>query len=420
MDMPFSFSAAPPDADDVTRRNFRNVQIDAIAIGLTNAAAPFLPVFLARLGASNLEVGLLTTIPAVTGLLLALAAGRFLHAKRNIVPWFSLSRLLVISAYALTGAAPFLVPPGLLIPAILAIWAAASIPQTVLNVTFSVVMNAVAGPERRYELLSRRWTILGFTTAVTVLLVGGLLDRIGFPVNYQAVFLLLSVGGLISFHFSSRISLPEAAPAMITAGRNLRERFGSYFALVRSRPDFVAFIAKRFVYMAGISLAQPIFPLYFVREVHASDTWIGAISMVQTAVVLVGYPFWARQSRVRGGRFVLVATTLGASFYPLLAALTRQPPVITAVAGLAGIFQAGIDLVFFDELMKTVPGEYCALFVSIAQEFFYLSTIFAPLLGILLAGIVGLGGALVVSWLIRLTGAALFAWGGSRAGRRPA
>jgi MFS family permease len=415
--MPFSFTAAPPDVDDITKRNFRNVQIDAIAIGLTNAAAPFLPVFLARLGSSNLEVGLLTTMPAVTGLLLALAVGRFLHAKRNIVPWFSLSRLLVISAYALTGAAPFLVPPALLIPAILAIWATASIPQTVLNVTFSVVMNAVAGPERRYELLSRRWTILGFTTAVTVLLVGGLLDQIGFPVNYQVVFLLLSVGGLISFYFSSRITLPENTPTPIATGRNLRERIDSYLALVRSRPEFVSFTGKRFVYMAGIALAQPIFPLYFVREVHASDSWIGVISMVQTAVVLFGYPFWARQSRVCGSRFVLVTTTLGAALYPLLAALTHQPAVITVFAGLAGIFQAGIDLVFFDELMKTVPQEYCAMFVSFAQEITYLSAIVAPLLGILLAGSIGLTGALIVSGILRLAGTALFASGGRRVER---
>ncbi len=117
---------------------------------------------------------------------------------------------------------------------------------------------------------------------------------------------------------------------------------------------------------------------------------------------------------------MLVATTLGACAYPLLAALTRQPAVITAAAGLAGLFQAGIDLVFFDELMKTVPEEYCAVFVSLAQEVLYFSTIVAPLLGILLAGIIGLAGALVVSGLLRLTGAALFAAGGRQRKPRPA
>ncbi len=74
---------------EIRKRNFRNVQIDAIGVALSTAAAPFLPVFLTRMGASNLQVGLLTAMPGVTGLVLALVIGRFLQTRRNIVPWFS-------------------------------------------------------------------------------------------------------------------------------------------------------------------------------------------------------------------------------------------------------------------------------------------------------------------------------------------
>jgi MFS family permease len=78
-------------------------------------------------------------------------------------------------------------------------------------------------------------------------------------------------------------------------------------------------------------------------------------------------------------------------------------------AGLAGIFQAGIDLVFFDELMKTVPVKQSARFVSLAQSLQYLSMVAAPLLGTWLANHIGIGGALMVSALLRLVGFALFA-----------
>ncbi len=92
------------------KRNFRNVQIDAIGVGLASAAAPFLPVFLARLGASNLQVGLLTSMPGIAGLVLAFFVGRFLQTRRKIVPWFSLSRLMVLSSYALTGLVTLIIP----------------------------------------------------------------------------------------------------------------------------------------------------------------------------------------------------------------------------------------------------------------------------------------------------------------------
>ena len=155
------WNVAPYDATPVQKKNFLNVQTDAIGVGLANAASPYLPVFLTRLGATNLQVGLLTAMPGVAGLMLAIFVGRFLQNRRNIVPWFSISRLLYLSAFTATGIVPFLVPEDQVIIAILIIWAVATLPQTALGVSFSVVMNAVAGPTLRYDLMARRWSILG-------------------------------------------------------------------------------------------------------------------------------------------------------------------------------------------------------------------------------------------------------------------
>ena len=408
----FHLSAAPPDSTPVQRKNFINVQIDAIGVGLASAAGPFLPVFLARLGASNAEVGLLTAMPGFTGLLFALVVGRFLQTRRQVVPWFSGARLIVLSSYAATGLAPFVVPREYLVPAILLIWALATLPQTIVNVAFSVVMNAVAGPKGRYELMSRRWSILGLTTAVTVVAVGQVLDRIGFPFNYQLVFVALSLGGLISYYFSSHIELPDAEPPPRAEGQSALERLRGYVNLIRGERAFVSFTAKRFVFQSGATLAAPLFPLYFVREVHASDAWIGIITTAQSAIMLVGYFIWMRQSKRRGSRFVLLWTTFALAMYPALVAATPQVEWIALYAGLAGIFQAGLDLVLFDDLMKTVPPKYSATFVSLAQSLQNLSSVLAPLVGAWLATSIGIGGALMVSAGVRLLGFALFAWGG--------
>src|SRR5688572_2087989 len=147
----------PAEQNETQKQNFRNVQIDAVGVSISNVAAPFLPVFLTRLGATNFQVGLLTSMPGVTGLVLAIIAGRFLQSRRDIVPWYSLARLFVISCYALTGLFTFILSREYAVIATLAVWAFATLPQTVLAVAFSVVMNAVAGPEGRYALLSRRW-----------------------------------------------------------------------------------------------------------------------------------------------------------------------------------------------------------------------------------------------------------------------
>lgn len=401
-------NALSEDELQIQRRNFRFVQIDAVGVSISNVAAPFLPVFLTRLGATNFQVGLLSSMPGVTGLILAIFVGRFLQTRRNIVPWYSLSRLLAILCYALTGVLTLLISEKFVILATLGIWAFATLPQTALAVAFSVVMNAVAGPEGRYTLLSRRWAIFGLTGVIGTFIVTRLIDLLDFPVNYAIMFLVLSLGGFLSYYFSSRIELPEQAPPPLTNSGSPLEGFKNYLALVRANPAFVSFSSKRFVYFSALILSAPIMPLYLVRDVRATDSQIGTINMVMTMVMLVGYYLWPRVSRRRGGRFVLLATTLGMTLYPALSAVTPRIDLIILYAGIAGLFQGGLDLVFFDELMKTVPSEYSATFVSIAQSMQYLSTTLAPLFGTWLAGYIGLGGALWLSAGLRLLGFLLF------------
>jgi MFS family permease len=403
----------PKGLEPTTRKNFINVQIDAIGVGLANSASPFLPVFLTRLGATAFQISLLTTMPAIAGFLLAIPLGRLLQKQRRIIPWFSGSRLAVLSSYAFTGLLVFFIPQEQLITAILLIWAIATIPQTLLSITFSVVMNAVAGPSGRFDLMTRRWSTMGLTTTITVLIMGQLLGWFSFPVNYQIMFICLSIGGLISFYFSSHIVLADVEQP-IKIRTSPKNQINEYLNLIKYQKPFTSFIAKRFVYLTGVSLAAPLFPIYFVREIEASDSWIATITVIQSAVMIIGYYFWTRTSRSRGTRFTLLWTTAGLSFYPILTAITHQSWIISIYAGLAGIFQAGLDLVFFDELMKTVPPKYSATFVSFAQSVQYVSAIASPLIGSFLAVHLGISFALIISGGVRLLGFSLFLLGGQK------
>ncbi len=254
---------------EIQKRNFRYVQIDAIGVSIANVAAPFLPVFLTRLGASNFQVGLLTSMPGITGLILAIIVGRFLQTRSQIVPWYSLSRLLVISCFALTGLLTFFLSKEYAIIATLAIWAFATLPQTALAVAFSVVMNAVAGPEGRYALLSRRWAIFGLTTVVMTFFVTRTIDLLEFPYNYELMFLGLSVGGLISFYFSRKIKLADRTPLVPAPSSSASNSIRGYFSLIRGAPAFTSFALKKFFYSFALTLSITIMPLFLVREAKA-------------------------------------------------------------------------------------------------------------------------------------------------------
>jgi MFS family permease len=396
----------------ISPKNYRNVQIDALGVGMASSASPFLPIFLARLGGSSFEISLLNSMPAVTGALIALPLGRFLQKQDNIVKWFSLARVVVFMGYALTGLITFFVPSTHLVTSILLIWALLTIPQTLVSIAFTVVMSKVAGPIGRYDLMSRRWSILGLTTAVTVYSIGQVLDLkfINFPYNYTLVFIALSLGGWISFYFSRQLEITNTSSILEGDKRKgLRQNFQQIFTLIRSNPSFTSFVLKRTVYTIGGGLTLPLFPIYFVRVLHVSDSWIAGITTAQTLILFIGYFIWTRQKRLHGSRVILLVSTFGLSLYPILTGMTQNTWLIAIFAGTTGIFSAGLNLVFFDELLQTVPSEYSATFVSVSALFDYFAVIISPIVGSFLGDHIGIGYALMISGGVRMLGVILFA-----------
>lgn len=295
---------------------------------------------------------------------------------------------------------------------IIGIWALATIPQTIVSIAFTVVMGAAAGPRRRQYLMSRRWSVLGSTTALTVVLVGLFLDHSGiaFPLNYQILFIASFGGAMVSFLFSQRIVIPDNPP-LPPEGQvrvSLRERLRDQLDVVRGSPAFGAFVISSFVFNLGLTMAMPLFPLYWVRDLQAPDTWIGLIATVNNGITMLGYFLWVAVGKRRGNVFVLRFCAFGLGFYPLLAALTPSIPPQVIYAGMAGIFGAGLNLVLFDLSLATVPQDRVPSSIALYQVTTFIATLVAPLIGTTIAGVFGYAVALMTAAALRFAGAALF------------
>jgi hypothetical protein len=391
---------------NISERNQRNVLIDGIGVGLVGGVGSFLSVFLVRLGASSFTIGLLTSMPALTGIAMAIPVGDFLSRRRQIVPWFSRSRLLVLLSYALTGLVPFLFATHRP-EAIILIFAAATLPQTIVAVAFTVVMGRVAGAGGRYTLMSRRWSILGLSSALATVAAGQALRHGEFPLNYQLVFIASALGGLISYIFSSSVKLEPVVNTQPT--QSLIGMLRTRGRTLAGNRAFLRFVAGQFVLRWGVTMSLPLLPIYWVRNVNASDASISAINSIQTFTMMLAYFLWARFSQRRGQRWVLLAATLGTAFYPLLTALTRSASWLVVWASLAGFFAAGVDLVVFDILLSTCPTDHQPAYIGIYQTTLNVAVFLAPLMGTALAEAVGIVPALIAGTVLRLAGFALLA-----------
>ena len=395
----------PQSTTEISKENLKNTQLESVMIGIATAAFSFIPIFLARLGASNFQISLLTSLPAITGLFLSIPIGQILQRQQNVVKWYSISRLIVTCRFVFIAAIPFLFSEKIAVPIILVFLGLITIPQSILTNVFSVVMNAIAGPKGRYELMTRRWSILGIFTSIAVFGAGYFLDWIKFPLNYLLLFGFFSIFGYFTYVYAKRIQLTDFQHHNKPGEK---ESFFQLLSFVSKNKEFITFSIKRLIFTIGLTMVIPLLPIFFVRTIDASDKWIGIFNTIKTAVMFLGYFYWTNQSRKKGSKFVLLWTTLGLAIYPALTTTSTNFYLIALFAGLSGIFQSGLDLVFFDELFKTFPIEYSSTFSSFAQSTQFFAAAVAPFISSFLADSIGIIPALWISAGIQLIGFFLF------------
>lgn len=391
---------------DREARNIRFVLTDGIGVGLGLAAAPFVPVLLARLGADNFSIGLWSALPALSRLVFGIAVGRFLASRSNIIPWFSAARFIVLSSYGLIGLIVLLEPQHPIQP-IIGLFALTMIPYAIVAVCVTIVMAKVAGARGRYYLLSRRWALVSLATLGGVALGSVALDNFAFPQNYAFMFIGLASGGLVSFYFSRQIELPamNTAPAPPPA---LRRGLGARLHGLTSHPAFVRFAGCHFLLRFGLAGATPLIPLYYVRSLHATDGEIGWIVAISNVIPVVAYFIWSHLSRKHHVRLLLLVTAVGVTLQPLLLPLGSSMQWAIWIAAVVAIFQAGFDLAIFDALASSLPETGAPFFAGIYQTTLNLALFTGPLAMTAFSEVMGVNNGLLLTAAISAVGVGSF------------
>src|SRR5919202_1610915 len=196
----------------VEDRNVRNLIAQTAFAGVIQGGiTAFLPVMLARMGASALTVSLLNSSLALTSIAMAIPSGPIVERQRRLVGWSARYYMVVRALYGAIALAAFL--PASLAPAVcVLLWGATGIPAAIANNAWYGVLAGALSPRRRPVVNGARWALLGLVSALCVALFGRTLDLLPFPLGYQLCFLISAVAGVFGIYFYSRLEIPDREP----------------------------------------------------------------------------------------------------------------------------------------------------------------------------------------------------------------
>lgn len=394
-----------------TDRNIWNLYLEIFWAAILSAAASFNATFAVRLGASNTMIGWLSSIPSLLAVLILVPSARFLERRAHRAPWIWGSLFVARLGYGLIAVLPWLLT-GHQAEALVGLLIITSVPNTFFSAGFGPLMADIVPERDRARVMANRSIIVGVTVAASTFLAGRWLEAssnlhwAAFPANYQILYVIGFLASMMSMVYLLRIKVPESK--VIPRTPRVKLTLTQVRTLLGQNRDFVRMTVNTLAFGFGEWLISPLYVIFFIRQLEATDGWIGLNSTLANIGVIIGYALWQRWINKLGEMRTLLITIPFSASYPFLVSLFPNLTAILAWGVLINVINPGVSLSHYNILLKLCPQERRASYIAIYGSIMNVGAFVGPMIGVALSRTLDIRLLLVIGGSIRLAGALLF------------
>jgi hypothetical protein len=398
----------PPPEEKTQSRNAYYLRREVLWTGLLSSATSFGSNFAVRLGASNQLIGFMTAGQSLLAVLLTLPVARFLETRSKRLGWIVWGRGVQRMVFLLIALMPFIIPPPYQAAVFVGLILLRQIFLSPHRAGWSALFADVVPNDQRTDLLAQRRMLLSSVTIVATPLLGGLLDQILFPYGYQVAYAIgfaagmMGVRDLLKLQEPKRPEQAEETPGPIKQRARLRLDRKAIRALFHENREFVQLTVTTLLFNLGAWLATSLYIIHYLRNLGASDSWVGTVrSIANLSMVLAAY-FWQRVIPRWGDKRTLriVAPLMGV--FPLVVSFSGQLWPIMAAAAFNNWVMIGMQFSRFNLLLEATPADRRPTFLSLHTTMMNLAASFMPMIGVSLADRIGIPTVLLIAGLGRI------------------
>ncbi len=367
----------------------------------TNMSNSYIPIFaMTILGATNYQVGLISSIPPLVTLIMTLPAAILLNKaieQKKLVAYSILAARFIFLLIAFVSYVPGSSASWLLLFLI----AVMSIPNTLANMGWQSFIGNIIEDHRRAYFFSDRnrlLTIVGLVVTMTIGIV--MKDATTSKIAYQILFMLTFSIGILELYFLLR----HEEPIREVAIEKKRAMDWSIFKNNR----YVLFLVVALGFNFGWQMAWGLFNIYNVRYAEATIFWVSMFNVGSMIAQIFSFSLWRKWSQKYGNMRVFVWVAFGMSTSPLLMVLSTNLYYLVAMNILAGFFVAGTTLILFNLLLENSPTEIRTYCITSYNVLLAIIAFASPQIGIWLLETFSMETAMYMSTAIRFLAAVGF------------
>ncbi|WP_045515753.1 MFS transporter [Neobacillus niacini] len=372
--------------------------VSTIAI---NLAGNFYPIFaISILGATNYQVGLISSLPPLIALLMTIPAAILLNRletqKKTVamaVLWTRLLYLLLIGVVYFSS--PYQAWAFLIIIAFM------NVPATIANIGWQTLISGLIKEEQRGAFFSDRNRLLTIAGMISTLIIGIIMkNQTSNATAYQWLFFAALLFGLLEVFFLMKHK--ETVQPVTSTKKSSMD--WSIFKDHGYKWFLIAALCFNFTWQ----MSWGIFNIYHVRIAEATILWISIFSVACQMVQIFTFPLWKKWAEEKSNTLMLVWAALGMALVPFLTILSTNLYYLTGVQALSGFFISGVVLLLFNLLLEQSPSKtrtYCITTYNVLLSFV---AFIAPQIGILLLEGLGIQKSMELNSILRIGSAFVF------------
>lgn len=355
----------------------------AVGAIILNLANPFFSMFARRMGANDYEIGLISSLPALVGILALIPGSILVDRSSNKKKIVSILILLFGIMYPLAALTPLL--GNFKVPLFVTVIALMNWPFSVFNISWQSFFSDVMAVQfnSAFTKRTRAATVMGTTTALAA---GLLLSYI--PKNdserilmYQLFFGLSFVLSIIQSWLLKKVSAPPVLKSNEEKSKNLSLIKESLSNLITNK-EFRIFIILSFIFHVSWQMGWPLFFIYQVDVVGINEAWLSYVNVAVGFAGILTYTMWGKVIEKKGAKFVLIIGTLGLAVNALTIILVKSQYMLLIQSTLTGLTFSAFSLAIFENLIEVVPKKNKTINIALYTTLINISQFVSPIVGV--------------------------------------
>ncbi|MCX8129339.1 MAG: MFS transporter [Clostridia bacterium] len=398
---------------DKNRNTLFLVSEGIAAAVILNLFSPFTQMFAKRMGAGDLHIALINSLPPLVAILVLIPCSILI--ERVADKKFVTGIMIVFNSifYAIIAFTPNL-PHELRVIVYVVLIGLMNWPGALYTTSWQSFFSYTFTDKEANRIYSLRSKYGAFFGLITVLLTGLLLstvpksdsDRI---LLYQFFYGTCFLISMVQVFFLSGIRQNSVDSANKQDSEKSDISLKDIKGVFANKP-FMIFCACVFTFHIAWQMGWPLFFLYNADYIRVNEFQLGILNVASGLASFLSYPLWHKLAVKKGNSFVIIIGALGLTTNPFFYTGIMPFYVIVAVNIIVGAACAAFTMMLFCNLMEILPTSKKTMYISMYNTFINISGFIAPLLGIWMNRHTGIFRAMLIIGVLRTIGVGMFAF----------